>query len=141
MAEALRRRPLGTVIGDAGYESERGHVRCREEFGVESIFPTTVRGKRRKDGRPRATRSRWRKRLKRWFPRGRYGQRRRAETVFSMVKRNPGPVLPARKPFSTNREAAPRVVVHNLIILKRHRRCLQRSIYVPGIPLLAHGMN
>ena len=134
MGEALGRHRLRTVIGDAGYESERAHVLCREELGLESIFPTTVRGKKRRDGRPRATRGRWRRRLKQWFPRRRYGQRWQIETVFSMVKRNLGSALRARKPFSINREVALRVVVHNLMILKRHKRCSQRSIYVPGIP-------
>ena len=64
LAQSLARHAFATVIGDAGYESERArvrstnvrpkrraHVLCREELGVESIFPTTVRGKKRKDGR------------------------------------------------------------------------------------------
>ena len=112
-------------------ESERAHVLCREELGVESIIPTTVRGKKRHDGRPRAIRSRWRKRLKRWFPRKRYGQRWQIETMFSMVKRNLGSALKACKPYSLNREVILKLIVHNLMILKRRLPCFQRSMYVP----------
>jgi hypothetical protein len=134
VTEALSRHRFRTVVGDAGYESERAHVLCREELGVESIFPTTVRGKKRKDGRPRAIRSRWRRRLKQWFPRKKYGRRWQIETVFSMVKRNLGSALKARKPYSLNREVVLKVIVHNLMILKRRLPCFQQSIYVPGIP-------
>ena len=45
--QALARHRFRTILGDAGYESERAHVLCREELGVESIFPTTVRGRAR----------------------------------------------------------------------------------------------
>ena len=127
LAQSLARHAFRTVIGDAGYESERAHVLCREELGVESIFPTTVRGNKRKDGKPRVLRSPWRKRLKRWFPRRRYGQRWQIETVFSMMKRNLGSALRARKPWSLNREVILRVIVHNLMILKRREACFQRS--------------
>lgn len=125
--QALRRHSFRTVIGDAGYESERAHVLCREGLGVESIFPTTERGKKRLDGRPRAIRSRYRRRLRRHFPRRRYGRRWQIETVFSMVKRNLGSALRSRRPFALNREVTLKVVVHNLMILKRRRACFQRS--------------
>ncbi len=131
MLQALSRHGVKTVLADSGYESERAHVLCREELGIESIIPTTVRGKKRKDGRPRAIRSRWRRRLKRWFPRRKYGQRWQIETVFSMVKRNLGSALKARKPHSLNREVILKVIVHNLMILKRRESCFQRSMYVP----------
>jgi len=127
MRQALSRHGVKTVLGDPGYESERAHVLCREELGVESIFPTTVRGKKRHDGRPRAIRSRWRRRLKRYFPRKRYGQRWQIETVFSMVKRNLGSALKARKPYSLNREVILKLIVHNLMVLKRRLPCFQRS--------------
>lgn len=135
MRQALSRHGVKTVLADSGYESERAHVLCREELGIESIIPTTVRGRKRKDGAPRATRGRWRRRLKRWFPRRRYGQRWQIETAFSMVKRNLGSALKARKPYSLNREVILKVIVHNLMILKRLGMCFQRSIYVPGIPV------
>ena len=131
VAEALTRHRFRTVIGDAGYESEKAHVLCRERLGVESIFPTTLRGKKRRDGQPRAVRSRWRKLLKERFPRERYGQRWQAETVFSMIKRNLGSALRSRRPFSINREVVLKVITHNLMILWRRHSCFQRSRTVP----------
>ena len=44
--------------------------------------------------------------LHRQPPKKEYGQRARIETAFSMVKRNLGLVLRARKPFAINREVA-----------------------------------
>ena len=102
--QSLERHAFRTILGDAGYESERAHVLCREEPGVRSIFPTTVRGKRRKDGSPRAIRSRYRLALHKRFPKKEYGQRAQIEAVFSMVKRDLGSALRARKPFAINRE-------------------------------------
>ena len=127
MRQALSRHRVKTVLGDPGYESERAHVLCREELGVRSIFPTTVRGKKRHDGRLRAIRSRWRLKLHRRFPRKEYGKRWQIETVFSMVKRNLGSALKARKPYSLNREVILKLIVHNLMILKRREPCFQRS--------------
>ena len=65
--------------------------------------------------------------LKRWFPRKKYGQRWQIETVFSMVKRNLGSALTARKRYSLNREVILKLIVHNLMILKRRLPCFQRS--------------
>lgn len=117
MAEALSRHRFRAVVGDAGYESEKAHVLCREELGVTSVFPTTVRGRRRKDGRPRRLKSRWRRKLARCFPRRLYRKRAQIEAVFSMMKRNLGSALRARKPFAVNREALLKIITHNLMIL------------------------
>jgi hypothetical protein len=116
---ALSRHRFRAVVGDAGYESERAHVFCREEQGVRSVFPTTVRGRKRKDGRPRRLRSRWRRKLARRFPRKLYRMRAQIEAAFSMMKRNLGSALRARKPFAVNREVILKVITHNLAILKR----------------------
>jgi len=126
LTQSLARHRFRTVLGDAGYESERAHVLCRETLGVRSIFPTTVRGKKRKDGGPRAIRSPYRLALHKRLPKKEYGQRAQIETVFSMVKRNLGSALRARKPFAINREVTLRAIVHNLMILKRREICFQR---------------
>ena len=55
------------------------------------------------------------------------GQRAQVETVFSMVKRNLGSALRARKPFAINREVTLRLIVHNLMVLRRRKICFQRS--------------
>jgi len=135
VAEALTRHRFRTVIGDAGYESEKAHVFCRERLGVRSIFPTTRRGRPRADGRPRRIISRYRRELHEDFPSDEYGQRWQVETVFSMIKRNLGSALKSRKPFSINREVVLKVITHNLMILQRHAYlCFQRSNLVPRNP-------
>jgi len=127
IAQSLGRHRFGVVLGDAGYESEKAHVLCREELGVTSVFPTTVRGRKRKDGRPRRLKSRWRRKLARHFPRRLYRKRAQIETVFSMIKRNLGSALRARKPFAVNREALLKVITHNLMILRRAQASFQQS--------------
>ena len=47
--QALKRHAFKTLLGDAGYESEKALRLCRDELGVRSIFPTTHRGRRRHD--------------------------------------------------------------------------------------------
>ena len=48
-----------------------------------------------------------------------------------MVKRNLGSALRARKPYSLNREVVLKLIVHNLMILRRRQICFQRSIAEP----------
>ena len=132
LTQSLARHTFRTILGDAGYESERAHVLCREQLGVRSIFPTTVRGNKRKDGKPRALRSRYRLALHKRFPKKEYGQRAQIETAFSVVKRNLGSALRARKSFSINREVILRLIVHNLMVLRRREICFQRSKYDTG---------
>jgi len=61
----------------------------------------------------------YRRLMRRRFPRKTYGQRWQIETVFSMVKRNLGAALTARRYPSQNREIALRLLTHNLMILLR----------------------
>jgi transposase len=51
------------------------------------------------------------------FPKKLYGQRWQIETVFSMLKRNLGPSLRARRYHSQTREIRARILTHNLAIL------------------------
>jgi hypothetical protein len=115
--QAHQRHGFDTLLGDAGYESEKNHRLCREELGVTSIFPTTHRGRRRHDGKPQTVRSKYRRQLQRNFPQQTYGQRWQVETAFSMIKRNLGSALRSRRPFAINREVLLRVITHNLMIL------------------------
>jgi IS4 transposase len=117
--QALDRHAFTTLLGDAGYESEKNHRLCREELGVKSIFPTTHRGRGRHDGKPQTIRSPYRKQLHDAFPRTTYGQRWQIETAFSMIKRNLGSALRSRRPFALNREVLLRVITHNLMIIRR----------------------
>lgn len=129
---ALGRHAFTTLLGDAGYESEKAHVLCREHLGVRSIFPTTRRGRRRHDGRLRAIRGKYRRKLHLAFPKDTYRQRWQIETTFSMIKRNLGAAL-RRRPFALNREVLLRVITHNLMIIRRLYLCFQRSMAVPSI--------
>ena len=117
LVAAFRQQPFGTLVGDAGYESERFHATCRRELGIRSIIPTTERGRRRRDGQVRAVTGYYRKLMQRRFPKETYGQRWQIETVFSMFKRNLGSALRGRRYHSQTREIRLRILTHNLMIL------------------------
>ena len=55
--------------------------------------------------------------MQRRFPKTLYGQRWLIETVFSMLKRNLGAALRARRYQSQSREIRARILTHNLAIL------------------------
>ena len=114
---ALRQQPLDTLLGDAGYESERFHDVCRQDLGIRSIIPTTERGRPRKDGKAPPVNGPHRRRMRRHFPKKLFGQRWQIETVFSMLKRNLGAALRARRYQSQSREIRARILTHNLMIL------------------------
>ena len=130
--QAHHRHAFDTLLGDAGYESEKGHRLCREELGVESIFPTRPRGRPARNGGPRTVRGKYRIQLQRHFPQRAYRQRRQIETVFSMIKRNLGSALRSRRPFALNREVLLRVITHNLMILLLRRVQLMSFQQSPG---------
>lgn len=117
---ALRQQPLGTLLGDAGYESERFHSVCRRDLGIRSVIPTTHRGRSRADGRATAVTGHYRRLMQRRFPKELYGQRWQIETTFSMLKRNLGSSLRARRYQSQSREIRARILTHNLMILRCH---------------------
>jgi hypothetical protein len=83
--EALKHQRFSSLLGDAGYESEGFHCLCRDKLGIRSIIPTTERGRPRSDGKPRPVRGKYRKLMKKRFPKKTFGQRWQIETVFSML--------------------------------------------------------
>lgn len=87
---AQRNVALHTVLADAGYDSEANHRFCRQTLGVRSIIP--ARGHR-----PGAATTAYRRAMQQHFPRRLYGQRWKAETVFSVVKRKFGDAVSARR--------------------------------------------
>ena len=131
VAASLRQQGFRRLLGDAGYESEAFHTFCREELGIESIIPTTPRGRPRHDGGAKATTGKYRREMKRRLPKKTYGQRWQIETVFSMLKRNLGASLRSRKRYAINREILLRVLTHNLMILWRRITSFQQSMTVP----------
>jgi len=119
LCEAWRQQPFATLLADAGYECERFHSVCRDDLGIRSIIPTTQRGRPRRDGKPRPVNGHYRKLMQRHFPKTTYGQRWQIECVFSMLKRNTGSSLRARRYHSQTREIRARILTHNLMILLR----------------------
>jgi len=112
--EAFDRILLGSILADAGYDSEANHYWAREELGVRSFMPA-------KHGRPtsKLPRGRYRRLMKQRLDKnyGRYGQRWQVETVFSMIKRRLGASVAARTYRSQCREVMLLVVSHNIMIL------------------------
>jgi hypothetical protein len=125
--DALAHQRFGTLLADAGYESEGFHRLCRERHHIRSIIPTTSRGRSNRNGRPQTVRGFYRQLMKRHFPRKTYGQRWQIETVFSMLKRNLGSSLRARRYQSQNREIRLRLLTHNLALLWRRDHVRYRA--------------
>jgi hypothetical protein len=114
LESVLRRVRLGTVLADAGYDSEPNHRHAREKRGVRSVIPATA-------GRPttRPPTGRYRRLMKRRLNKdyGRYGQRWQAEAVFAMIKGRLGSVVHARSYWGQCRELMLLAVVYNLLIV------------------------
>lgn len=112
LKQAARRANVGTLLADAGYDSEAAHVYAREACGARTIIPATR-------GRPTKKRLRgyWRNRMKTRFNNITYGQRWQVETVNSMIKRTMGSALRARSYWAQAREINLRVLTHNIMIL------------------------
>ena len=100
--------PIRRLLADADYDSEAHHRWLREDCGIESIIPAT----RGRPGRP--TQQPYRRRMQRWFPRRKYGQRWMVETVYSVVKRKFGEALTARRYWQQVKQAFLRGVTYNL---------------------------
>jgi hypothetical protein len=115
MRQSRRRLRFDVVMGDAAYDAEHNHRLCREELGVRrTIIPVN----------PRRTGRRWpptkyRREMRRSFPRRRYGRRWHAESIFSALKRTLDSALRARSDESQARECLWRVLAYDLMILRR----------------------
>ena len=127
LLSALSQQKFKTLLADAGYESERFHRFCRDRFNIQSIIPTTQRGRPRDDGMPKAVTGHYRKMMRKNFPKKLYGQRWQIETAFSMLKRNLGCTLRARCHHSQAREIRLRILTHNLMILRHITYVLYRA--------------
>ncbi len=110
--DTIHRVPIKTLLADAGYDSEASHVFGREECGVRTIIPNKI-------GRPttKPPSGKYRRQMSKAFDKTTYGQRWQIETVFSMMKRNLGSALRARRYWSQCREAMLRIITHNVMSL------------------------
>src|SRR4029079_4257365 len=104
LRQTVSRTPVGTLLADAGFDSESAHEFARQQCGMRAIIPPTR-------GRPtdKALRGYWRNRMKQRFPKRKYGQRWQVETVNSMIKRLLDAALRARTYWSQSREIVLRV--------------------------------
>jgi len=112
--DALSRKPITTLLADAGYDGEHVHEYAREECGVNTFIPAKIG--RPTDKKPSGF---WRRRMASRLHLTRYGQRWQVETVNSMLKRLMGSALRARSYFSQSRELCLRALTLNVMILRR----------------------
>ena len=131
LTHAVGRQRIATLLGDAGYESEGAHRWCRNDLHIQSIFPTTDRGRRRHDGKPNNLTGYYRRQLRKNFPQETYGQRWQIETDFSMLKRLLGSAVRSRRRYAIDREILLRVMTINLMIILCSIICFQQSNNIP----------
>jgi hypothetical protein len=115
LRQAVRHLPLARLLADTGYDSEANHVLCRKTLGIRT---TAIRLNPRKYGR-HWPKTRYRRLMKRRFPKRIYGHRWQVESVISRYKRLLDSALRARNYAAQKRECLLRVLTHNLMILKR----------------------
>ena len=127
--------PGSTVAADStGMESRqvsrhfatRRGRRCRmgrrPKLDAESVVPPKSGRRTRK-----WPRTRWRREMRRSFPRDVYGQRWRVESAFSRKKRRLGSELRATSWAGQKREIRTRVLTHDLMILRRQPAVFDRA--------------
>lgn len=112
--DTLERVRVGSVLADAGYDSEANHQHARERRQVRSFIPAAI-------GRPTAQlpRGRYRRRMKQRLNKhyGRYGQRWQAETGFSMLKRRLATAVQGRSFWSQCRDLLLLAITFNIMLL------------------------
>ena len=101
------------VLADAAFDSEENHRLAREDLGVRStVIPINRRNRGRK-----WPKTRYRRRMKKRFPKRKAGQRWQAESAFARHKRLLGSALRSRSEAARERECYLRVLTHDLMIL------------------------
>lgn len=120
--QTLGNVPVGTILADAGYDSEPNHVFARDRCRVRSVIPPLVgRRKIRTTQVPPATLqsvrvpTRWRDRMRLHFD-SRYGQRWQVEAANSMIKRLQGCSVAGRSEPARNRDMMLMTLTHNILI-------------------------
>ena len=102
------------ILADAGYDSEANHRYAREKCNITSTIPP-------KHGRPtlipKPCKGKYREIMRINFDKEIYGQRWQVETVFSMIKRNFGDTINARKYWAQCREMMLLVLTHNIAVV------------------------
>ncbi|MFQ6047988.1 MAG: transposase [Phycisphaerae bacterium] len=112
--QACRHLSIDRLLGDAGYDGEHNHRLAREELGVRSTLIAVNKRTTRK-----WPRGRYRRPMKRRFPRRLYGHRWHIESAISQTKRRLGPALRSRTDSTRESECMLRILTHDLMILRR----------------------
>ena len=122
---AVDKVTIKNILADAGYDSQGNHEYAREVQQIESIIPA-------KHGRPtlsdKPLKGKYRELMRNSFDKKTYGQRWQVETVFSMIKRNFGSALRARRYWSQCREMMLMVLTHNLAVILLANELFYRAI-------------
>jgi hypothetical protein len=121
---ASQQTPIGLVLADAEFDSERNHTYIRRRLGARSVIPAK-RGK--KGWRVCGVRAE----MRRAFPRKLYRRRALIETVFSSVKRKLSARAPGRSLRMQTRQALLLGLSFNLYRL-RHRYLFLRMSTEPS---------
>ena len=97
VTRAHQHTPIGCVLADAEFDSERNHTFCRQQLKAHSVIPAKRRSSRRASG--------VRLEMREHFPSQEYAQRSLIETVFSAVKRKLSSRAPGRTISTQSRQA------------------------------------
>jgi transposase len=111
--QAFGLAPWDRVLADKAYDAEHNHELARDQSGIRStVIPINRRGHGRK-----WPPTKYRRHMRRRFPKRKYGQRWQVESVFSRHKRRLDDALRSRSPEAQERECRLRVLAHNVMIL------------------------
>ena len=105
--------PIKQLLADSGYDSEHNHHYCREELGIASTV-IAINNRYYKGG---SLQGRYRRQMKKHFPKSKFGQRWQVESVFSRFKRRLGYALRSQSHAARKTECLVRVLTYNLMIL------------------------
>lgn len=100
---------LRHVTADKGYDSEEHHRFVREDIGAKSVIPL------RWEGTPVSrTRGKYRKKLRKYFPKKRYHRRSIVETVNFVEKTKFGDELTSKKWWMKKKEQRLKDIAYNI---------------------------
>ncbi len=108
LRKTRERTRIGDATADRGFDSEENHRYAREEVKAKSIIPLRWKVSVSK------TKGKYRKKLRRYFPKKRYNRRVIVETVNSVEKRKFGTELRSKLLRMQRREMKVVDVVYNI---------------------------
>ena len=111
--QAVEHIAIEQLLADSGYDSESNHRYCREELGIRSTV-IAINNRYHKGG---LLQGRYRRGMKKDFPKHKFGQRWQVESVFSRFKRRLGYALRSQSCAARKAECLVRVLTYNLMIL------------------------